>query len=116
MGSFLDDVNRHKYSTRQPKSESLNLRSPGNQKKIPIPPDRMSYQRAVVKTHHSNPKNLARHNSYITREGVGVDGQKPGLFTAYGRRIVDHEIPKEGHYTTITLSPEKGHELDMQEY
>ncbi len=29
---------------------------------------------------------------------------------------MDGRIPKEGHYTTITLSPQKGHELEMQEY
>ena len=81
MGSFLDDLNKHKYSTRQPKEEKLNIKAPGYRKPFKVAPDHASYQRAVVKVHHANPKNLARHNQYIAREGVGIHGQKPELFT-----------------------------------
>jgi len=116
MASFLDDLNNHKFSTRKPKEEKLNIKPPGRQRIYQAPPDHPTYQRAVVKVHHSAPANLARHNQYITREGVGVDGQKPELFTDDKRRIVDGRVPKEGHYTTITLSPEKGHELELQQY
>ena len=31
MASFLDDLNNHKFSTRKPKEEKINIEAPGRQ-------------------------------------------------------------------------------------
>ena len=63
-------------------------------------------QRVIVKAHYTSPKSLKSHLRYIQREGVGLDGKKPELFTGEGRTLQTKEIEGEPRFFRIILSPE----------
>lgn len=78
-------------------------------------------QRVIVKCHRSyciNPKRLKNHIAYMTREGTGIEGGKPELFT-----INDlHPLPiapveNEKYFFKFIVSPENGGDIvDLKQY
>lgn len=65
-------------------------------------------------------KKAARlHLGYVERDGVERDGGPGRLYDAMGsveRRAFDADLPSEKHQFRVVLSPEDGHELDLQAY
>ena len=69
-------------------------------------------QRAIVKAHYTTPRSLKNHLVYIQREGVGLDGKKPELFTEVGRDLQTQEIEGERRVFRLILSPEHGDRIE----
>jgi hypothetical protein len=71
-------------------------------------------QRAIVKAHYTTPRSLKNHLAYIQREGVGLDGKKPVLFTDEGRNLQTQEIEGEKRVFRLILSPEHGDRIEAK--
>jgi len=61
------------------------------------------------------------HLGYISRDGAGVDGDRPDIFTEseeLGKQTSIDPIPMKGEqrFYKIILSPENGSKIDMEEY
>lgn len=80
-------------------------------------------QRVVVKAHYKKHSsggagagNLRGHLSYITRDGAGVDKERPDLFGSKGNELERtdfyHECKNDRHHFRLIISPENGHEID----
>ena len=92
MGRLQDEIDFR----GKPKRRSLPLVSAhgghGNRftrhRFAPVPASPFRRQRVTVKVHYTKlhalkgAASLARHRRYIEREGVGLDGKKPELFSA----------------------------------
>ncbi len=88
--------------------------------------DRGFSQRVVVKAHfkrHSSggagAGNLRGHLGYITREGAGVNEEKPVLFgsvdgveTDLSRSDFYNKCKSDRHHFRLIISPESGHQID----
>jgi len=94
-----------------------------------IRPQRGFHQRVVVKARvvkmnsSSNAKkNLRAHVQYLVRSGVSKVGEKPSFFTAEDnlqKKDINEQIMKWGddrHHFRFIISPEKGRDLDLEEY
>jgi len=89
-------------------------------------------QRVLVKIHFKRHKpggagssggagNLRGHLSYITRDGAGIDEERPTLFGSVGDDIdrvgFYHLCEEDRHHFRFIISPENGHEIaDMEGY
>ena len=69
-------------------------------------------QRAIVKAHYTTPQSLKNHLAYIQREGVGIDGKKPELFTDEGGNLQTQGIEGEQRFFRLVLSPEHGRRIE----
>lgn len=62
----------------------------------------------------------ARHLTYIQRDGAGRDGESPGLFGPSGEEVERSDFLErsrdDDHQFRIIVSPERGHDLDLEEY
>lgn len=100
---------------------------------------RMQKQRAVVKARvvrngqgggrgkANNPRNpraaLNNHLSYLERDEVGESGERGQFFGEHGElnRATDvasfaDKVAEDRHYFRLIISPEKGKDLDLQDY
>ena len=110
-----------KYSARKPKEQ----RVPGLQaRRLRLQVGRQwsssttsqLSQRAIVKISYAPPSHLARHVSYIERDGKGIERSKPELFTKEGQSLPTGKISGEERFFRMILSPENGARLDMEKY
>ena len=69
-------------------------------------------QRAIVKAHYTTTQSLKNHLAYIQREGVGLDGKKPQLFTDDARNLQTQVIEGERRFFRMVLSPEHGQRIE----
>jgi type IV secretory pathway VirD2 relaxase len=83
---------------------------------------RQYQQRAIVKTYYASPKQLGSHLKYIQRDGAGVNGKKPELFTASDKHhsLEDVQNPEPGRneerFFKVILSPENGEQIQKTGY
>ena len=64
-------------------------------------------------------KSAKLHLSYLERDGVERDGSPGSLYGANGaveRATFEQDIPGEEHQFRIIVSPEDGHELDLDDF
>ena len=126
MGRLQDEIKfrgypkRHKLPLVKPPSGKRNQYS-GYRARW-IPGSLFRQQRVLVKTHYTKltagraAKSLARHRRYLQREGVGLDGKRPELFSDEGKQANMEYLAGEPRYYRVILSPEHGEKLDMQAY
>ena len=126
MGRLQDEIRfrgypkRHKLPLAKAPSGKRNQYSGYRQRWIPG--SLFARQRVVVKTHYTKlkagraAKSLARHKGYLQREGVGVDGKRPELFTEEGKQANMEYLAGEPRYYRVILSPEHGEKLEMQAF
>lgn len=74
----------------------------------------------VVKTGQGGMKAAGLHMKYIQRDGVGEDGEKGRLFGKEEREVsaddLTKPIPGEKHQFRFIISPEDGHDIDLEKF
>ncbi|HMO19181.1 MAG TPA: DUF3363 domain-containing protein [Oligoflexia bacterium] len=94
-----------------------------------IRPQRGFQQRVVVKARvvkmnnsSKAKKNLRAHVQYLVRSGVSKAGESPSFFNSdqtNTKKDINEQIKiwgEDKHHFRFIISPEKGHELDLEEY
>ncbi len=80
-------------------------------------PHRGAMQRVVTVTNFADASLVKRHLSYLQREGKGLDGAKPELFSRTDDTEISKEpLPEEERFYRVILSPDNGNDLDMKAY
>lgn len=80
-------------------------------------PHRGAMQRVVTVTNFADASLVKRHLSYLQREGKGLDGAKPELFSHTDDTEISKEpLPEEERFYRVILSPDNGNDLDMKAY
>ena len=73
-------------------------------------------QRVAAQMYYGAPGALKTH-IYVQREGIGLDGKKPELFTEKGKEVPTQAIEGEPRLWRVMVSPEKGQAIhDLQQY
>lgn len=106
-----------RWSKRKPSEEKLTRPRGGPRRRLPAGNQGGANQKVVVQIRYKPAASLERHASYLQREGAGIDGAKPELFTAEERSVDIEPIKNEKYHFRAIISPENGDKIkDMQSY
>ena len=108
------------FQEKKPKSENLSFgKMPrGKHKSMNLYQSKTGAgftQRVTVKINYTGAKKLQGTVDYITKDGKGVDGKKPEIFTEQGKEPNLNAIDGEERYFRVVISPDKN-VPNMKEY